>query len=181
MKQILKWASAGLLVFGSSAAMADTATFGNANVWYGTNTFTAVDIPSGLEADAAAAQDARGVWNVWTNPIDHLTVANNTDPANPGGVTFSYPGRTFDLTALKLFGYYFGNPRAAGKTLQYNILAYHPGNPTPVVVTFTIKSLAAPVTKIWNDPRLQGLDKAVIQFAPTVGKTYFIETTFNLN
>jgi hypothetical protein len=94
---------------------------------------------------------------------------------------FSYPGRTFDLTALKLFGYYFGNPRAAGKTLQYNILAYHPGNATPVVVTFTIKSLAYPVTKTWNDPRLQGLDKAVIQFAPNVGKTYFIETTFRLN
>jgi len=92
MKQILKRVWAGLILcgaFGIPTAMADTATFGNANAWYGTDTFTAVDIPTGLEADADAAQDARGVWNVWTNPVDHLTVANNTDPANPGGVTFS--------------------------------------------------------------------------------------------
>lgn len=155
-----------------------TATFDNAQVYYGVDSFTGIDDLTGLQADARATQDARGVWNVWTSYTEHLVVANNNDLLNPGGVTFSLPGRTFDLTGFTMFGYVLGNPSAAGKRLDYSILAYYPNNPNPTVVTFSINSLAVLSRDFSTDLRLKGLDHAVVQFAPNVGKTYFINTVF---
>lgn len=153
-----------------------TATFETAQVYYDVDSFTGIDDLTGLQADARATQDARGVWNVWVSYTEHLVVANNNDLLIPGGVTFSLPGRTFDLTGFTMFGYVLGNPRTAGKQLDYSILAYYPNNPNPVVVTFSINSLAVLSRDFSTDARLKGLDHAVVQFAPNVGKTYFINT-----
>jgi len=164
-----------LFLFGVSQAYAATALFtapGN----YSTGAYIGIDTATTLQADAPSVPDARGVWNVWSNLTDHLAVGNNFNPVTPGSVTFSLPGHTFNLNSLKMFAYLYGNPRSAGKTLSYTILAYYPGNPTPATVQFTIKSLAAPITKTFTNPELKGLEKAVIQFGSTVGLTYFIET-----
>ena len=178
VKKVLHGLMALAIIGSVEASYADTALF-NAPGTYDTGAYIGIDTTTGLRADAVSVPDARGVWNVWSNVTDHLAVANNTDPLNPGGATFSLPGRTFDLDALKVFGYRTLNPRLAGATLAYTILGYYPGNPVPVAVPFTIKSLAAPVTKVFStDFRLKGLEKAVIQFGSTSGLTYFIETKY---
>lgn len=185
-KSAVKGLCVAILSLASSIAFADTALF-NSPGTYGTdpvtgevNSYTGVDYITGLQADAHATQWANGLYTVYSNPTEHLKVANINDPALPGGVTFTLPGHTFDLTSLRVAGRYI-SPGIARIKLNYTILAYYPGNSVPVAVPFTLSSLASPILKTFSvadTNRLKGLEKAVIQYGPTVGSTFFIETNF---
>lgn len=178
MKKLYAALSAVLLTSASSA-WADVATYSTVAV---TNcpTCTVTD-PTGLEADATGHQ-VYGYptgWDVWANATDHLVVVNGI------GVDFSVPslptGKTFNLDQLKIFG--LATNSSTTVPLTYNLAAYHPNNPVPDIVPFTIPARVVSTVSLSSYPQLKNLTKVSVLYPATsyIGKTYFISTTFSKN
>jgi hypothetical protein len=164
--------TAGLLS-GTSAAQADLlATFATVPV-SGCPTCTAID-PTGLEANAVGHELFGGShpWDVWANASERLTVANGI------GVDFTVPGKTFDLKKLKLFG--LSSKYSTTAPLTYNVVAYHPNNPVPDVIPFTIAARVVRSVDLTGYTQLNNLEKVSISYPATsyIGKTNFIEVQF---
>lgn len=98
--------------------------------------------------------------------------------ANGSGALFSLPGKTFDLTGLKLQG----TSRVSSTTspITYTLVAFHPGVPLPDVVQKTIK--ARTVTTMAFTPaellKLQSAEAVYLRMDATVGQTYVIGLTY---
>jgi hypothetical protein len=163
--------TAGLLS-GISVARADLATFATVPV-SGCPTCLAID-PTGLEAEAVGHQLFGGPnpWDVWANASERLTVANGI------GVDFTLPGKTFDLKTLKLFG--ISAKYSTTAPLTYNVVAYHPKNPIPEVIPFTIAARVVRTVDLTGYTQLTNLEKVSISYPATsyIKKTNFIEVQF---
>jgi hypothetical protein len=171
LKCTLSLALAGLLS-GVTIAQAQVATYATVPVT-GCPTCTATD-PSNLKVEAIGHQ-VYGYptgWDVWTSAAEHLVVVNGI------GADFTLPNTTFDLTRLKLFGYSIRSKTVV--PLTYNLIAYHPNNPIPDVVPFTIPARVISTVDLSVYPQLKNLEKVSVSFPATsfIGKTYFIETQF---
>jgi hypothetical protein len=156
----------GILSFGTAPASADTATFKLAPMT-GCPNCTATD-STGLTVTALGHLLPNG-WDVRADNYA-LRVANRN------GVVFTLPGKTFDLTGLKLFATNQASPTTAPVT--YTLYAYHIGNPVADVVQFQTYSRVV-VDTPFSDPRLTNIDTLVVRYGPeVVGYGYFIETRF---
>lgn len=149
----------------SVSALADTATFTAAPV-SGCPVCTAKDT-TGLVVSATGTLLPNG-WDVKTGSSG-LYIGNRI-----GGV-FTLPGKTFDLTGLKLFATNVFSSTTAPVT--YTLYAFHLGNPIADVVQVTINSRVVRDVPL-SDPRLTSVDTLVVRFGPEIGYSYFIETRF---
>ena len=167
------------LIFGTSVAQGGpvpvtyTATFATVLV-SGCPTCSATD-PTGLVANAVGHELFGGPhpWDVWANSSERLTVANGI------GVDFTLPGKTFDLNKLTLFG--LSAKYSTTAPLTYNVVAYHPGNPVPDVIPFTIAARVVRTVDLTGYTQLKNLEKVSISYPATsyIGKTNFIGVEFN--
>lgn len=156
--------------FGGATALADTATFTTATTT-GCPNCSATD-STGLTVSALGHLLPNG-WDVQTSK-NGLYIANHD-----GGVFTlpapTFPGKTFDLTGLKLF--------AMGQTsttspVTFTLYAYHFGNPIADTVQVTVNSRAVQDVTL-SDPRLLNIDTLVVRYDPLqVRYVYFIETRF---
>ena len=178
MKKLYATAAA-LALSGAPAAWADIATYSTVPV-SGCPACAAAD-PSGLQADAVG-HPVYGYptgWDVWANATDRLTVVNGI------GVDFSVPslpaGKTFNLARLKIFG--LSQRSKTTVPLTYNLVAYHPGNPIPDIVPFTIPARVVSTVLLSAYPQLKNLSRVGVSYPATsyIGKTNFIETEFTKN
>jgi hypothetical protein len=156
----------GFLNFGAATASADTATFKLASMT-GCPNCTATD-STGLIVTALGHLLPNG-WDVRADNYA-LRVANRN------GVVFTLPGKTFDLTGLKLFATNQASSTTAPVT--YTLYAYHLNNPVADVVQFQTNSRVI-VDMPFTDPRLTNIDTLIVRYGPeVVGYGYFIETRF---
>lgn len=179
---LMKNVMIGMVMFGllgtASIASAENATFTAPGTYTYDSTgaaisYTGTDPITGLQAEGENYQFFNGLNTVHSSVSEHLYVANGI------GVTFTLPGRTFDLLSMRMTGKRAYNPRIRA-TLLYTIYAYHPGNPVPDAVPFTLVSTAGPVVKSFtaDASRLQNIERAVISFDQWSGLTYFIDVNF---
>ncbi|KAF2989801.1 hypothetical protein OGR47_04720 [Methylocystis sp. MJC1] len=147
------------------SALADTATFTAAPV-SGCPDCTAKDT-TGLVVYANGTLLPNG-WDVKTSSSG-LYIANRI------GGYFKLPGKTFDLTGLKLFATNALSSTTAPVT--YTLYAFHPGNPIADQVQVTINSRVVRDVPL-TDTRLLNLDSVFVRFGPEIGYSYFIETRF---
>jgi hypothetical protein len=154
----------------ATAALADTATF---------TTTTVTGCPN------CAATDSTGLT---VNATGHLLPvgwdvradANALYVANGAGAVFTlpdqnWPGKSFDLTGLKLFATNRTTETTAPVT--YTLYAFHFANPIADVVQITVNSRAVQDVPL-NDPRLTNIHTLVVRYGPEIGYSYFIETRF---
>ncbi|MBY6240895.1 hypothetical protein [Methylosinus sp. Sm6] len=163
-------ALATFVAFSASAALADTATFTSAPLT-GCPNCTATD-SSGLVVSALGHLLPNG-WDVRTGN-GGLYFANRT-----GGVftipASNFPGKSFDLTGLKLFAY---GATSMSMPVTFTLYAYHFGIPTADTVQVTVNSQATQDVTL-SDPRLRNIDTLIIRYDPLqVRYVYFIETRF---
>lgn len=161
-----------------TTASADTATFASATIT-GCADCRGAD-STGLVV-SATGHSAPGGWDVYASSRDHLYVSNGI------GALFKLPGRTFDLTGLKLFATNRSTSTTAPVT--YTLYMWHLGNPIADVRQITINSRvqADPPLTITDpanpsatipDPRLQNVESLYVAYGPEIGKNYFIEVRF---
>jgi len=158
-------AASGLAV--AAPALAATATFTGPTT--GCPACVTVDA-SGMTASALGHQLPTG-WDV-TSGANSLYLANRTGAAfTIPNATF--PGKTFDLTGLKLFAYgYVLGP------VTLTLYAFHFGNPVADTVQLTVNTRAVQTLTL-NDPRLTGVDTLVLRSdALAVKYMYVIGMTF---
>jgi hypothetical protein len=109
------------------------------------------------------------------NGWDVKTSTNGLYIANRIGGTFTIPGKSFDLTGMKLFATSLTSSTTAPVT--YTLYAFHLGNPIADQVQMTINSrVVRDVT--FSDPRLTNIESLVIRQNYDIGYTYFIEMRF---
>lgn len=161
---------AASIAFGGTMALADTATFTTATTTGCPNCSTTDS--TGLTVSALGHQLPTG-WDVQTSR-NGLYIANRT-----GGVftlpAAAFPGKTFDLTGLKLFA--TGQSRTP-TPVAFTLYAYHFANPIADVVQMTIYTNVVKDTPL-SDPRLLNIDTLVVRYDPLqVRNVYFIETRF---
>jgi hypothetical protein len=167
-KSLKTLACAALAALASAPAFAATATFTGTTT--GCPNCASVDVTTGLTAAALGHQLPNG-WDVKTGSSG-LYLANRT-----GGVftlpNATFPGKTFDLTGLKLFAY-----GAVGATLPITLYAYHFGNPIADTIQVNVSSRAVQTLTL-ADPRLQGVDTLVLRYDPLqISYVYLIQMTF---
>lgn len=156
---------AAYAALGVPVALADTATFTAAPV-SGCAACTATDT-TGLVV-AAQGHLLPGGWDVKTGSSG-LYIANGI-----GGI-FTLPGKTFDLTGLKLFA--TNRTTTTTAPVTYTLYAFHLGNPIADTVQVTINSRVVRDVPL-SDPRLLNIDTLVVRYGPEIGYSYFIETRF---
>lgn len=149
---------------GAGLALADTAKF-NTTVT-GCPTCQAVDA-TGLVAQASGQQLPNG-WTVKAG-------ANGLYVANGRGAVFTLPGKTFDLTGLKLFATNIYSRTTTPVTMT--LYAFHPGNPIADMVQLSYNSRVVRDVAL-TDPRLTSIDMLVASYGTEIGYNYFIETRF---
>ncbi|WP_166141057.1 hypothetical protein [Methylosinus sp. RM1] len=164
-------ALATFVAFSASTALADTATFTAAAPLTGCPNCTATD-GTGLVVSALGHLLPNG-WDVRTGN-GGLYFANRT-----GGVftipASNFPGKSFDLTGLKLFAY---GASSMSTPVTFTLYAYHFGIPTADTVLVTVDSQAIQDVTL-SDPRLQNIDTLVVRYDPLqIRYVYFIETRF---
>ncbi len=169
-KYLAATALATFFAFGGTAALADTATFTTAPLT-GCPNCSATD-STGLALSALGHLLPNG-WDVKTGSSG-LYFANST-----GGVftlpASSFPGKTFDLTGLKLFAL---GQTSTSAPVTFTLYAYHFGNPIADMVQVTVNSRVVQDAPL-SDPRLQNIDTLVVRYDPLqVRYVYFIETRF---
>jgi hypothetical protein len=155
--------------FGAASAYADTATFTSATVT-GCPNCAAID-STGLTVNATGHQQSVG-WDVKTG-------ANGLYVANGAGAVFAipnqnWPGKSFDLTGLKLAA---TNKIAATAPVTYTLYAFHFANPIADVVQITINPGAVQDLAL-SDPRLTNIHTLVMRYGPEIGDSYLVEATF---
>jgi hypothetical protein len=170
MKYVGLVALIGFFGLGAATASADTATFASAPAT-GCPYCTATDT-TGLTVTALGHLLPNG-WDVRAG--NYALYLNNHDGAVftlPGQ---NFPGKSFDLTGLKLFA----TNRATSTTapVTYTLYAFHFGNPIADVVQITINSRVISDVPL-TDPRLLDIDTLVVRPGLEVGYTYFVETRF---
>jgi hypothetical protein len=155
MKKIIMAAFAAFFASGSTAALADSATFTTATTT-GCPLCIVVD-PTGLTVTALGHQLPNG-WDVRAGN-GGLYLANGV------GASFTlpavnYPGKSFDLGGLKLFAFgRTGTPTPVTLTLY----AYHFGNPIADTVQVTFNSQVVQTLTL-TDPRLKNVDTLVMRY-----------------
>jgi hypothetical protein len=165
MKTIRFAATLGLaMLAGPGLALADTAKF-NTTVT-GCPACQAVD-STGLVAQASGQLLPNG-WTVKAG-------ANGLYVANGIGAVFTLPGKTFDLTGLKLFATNAYTKTTAPVTIT--LYAFHPGNAIADMVQIRYNSRVVSDLPL-TDPRLNAIDLLVASYGPEIGYNYFIETRF---
>lgn len=167
-KTLKTLACAALAAMASAPAFADTATFTGTTT--GCPNCASIDVTTGLTVTALGHSLPNG-WDVKTGSSG-LYLANRT-----GGVftlpSAAFPGKTFDLTGLKLFAY-----GAIGATLPVTLYAYHFGNPIADMIQLNVSSRAVQTLTL-TDPRLQGVDTLVLRYDPLkISYLYVIQMTY---
>lgn len=164
-RKLIAYACLAVLAVAPARALADTATFTAAPV-SGCPDCTAKDT-TGLVVYANGTLLPNG-WDVKTSSSG-LYIANRI------GGYFKLPGKTFDLTGLKLFATNVFSSTTAPVT--YTLYAFHPGNPIADQVQVTINSRVVKDVPL-TDTRLLNLDSVFVRFGSEIGYSYFIETRF---
>jgi len=163
-------AVAAFFAFGAETALADSATFTTATT-VGCPLCVTTD-PTGLTVTALGHLLPNG-WDVHSG-TGGLYLANGTG----GSFTLpspTYPGKSFDLNALKLF--------ALGQTpspapVTFTLYAYHFGSPVADTVQVTINSRVVQNVPL-ADPRLTNIDTLVVRYDTLqVRYVYFIQADF---
>jgi hypothetical protein len=164
MKFLKGSAIAAFVMALSASALADTATFTGTTA--GCPNCISTDAP-GLTVSAMGHQLPNG-WDVQTS-------ANGLYLANRTGAVFTlpnatFPGKTFDLTGLKLFATGYTSTPAP---VTFTLYAYHFGNPVADTVQVTVNSRAVQTVTL-NDPRLLGVDTLVVRYDALQIKSFYV-------
>jgi len=161
-------AFAAFAALASAPAFADTATF----------TGTTTGCPNCSSVDAATGLTVTALGHSLPNGWDVKTGSSGLYLANRTGAVFTlpnatFPGKTFDLTGLKLFAY-----GAIGATLPVTLYAYHFGNPIADTIQINVSSRAVQTLTL-TDPRLQGVDTLVLRYDPLqISYLYVIQMVY---
>jgi len=160
---------AGLIVsyiaVGGGVALADTATFAAAPT---TNCPNCVATDTAGLAVSALGHLLPNGWDIQTS-VNGLYIANNN------GAVFTlpnatFPGKSFDLTGLKL--YVLGQTSTTAP-VTFTLYAYHFGNPIADIVQVSVNTRAVQTLTL-TDPRLLGVNTLVVRYDPLQVRYFYV-------
>ncbi len=162
-------------------AIASVTTMLPASVFAETAGFTGTTsgCPNCVSTDATGLT-VSAMGHLLPNGWDVQTGSSGLYIANRTGAVFTlpnstFPGKTFDLTGLKLFALGQSSTTAL---VTFTLYAYHFGNPVADTVQVTVNTRAVQTVTL-TDPRLLAVDTLVVRYDPLQVKyVYFIQMAF---